>query len=70
MRDYIPLIRKDSITHMHRLAVDVKEGLPFGLDLSLEKSADSYSFFQLALLHTVLLLFPLLITFLVVMHSY
>ena len=53
LRDYIPLIRKDSITHMHHLAVYVKEGLPFGLDLSLEKSADSYSFFQLALLHTV-----------------
>ena len=33
------------------LAVYVKEGLPFPWDLSLEKSADSYSSFRLALLH-------------------
>ena len=26
---YLPLIRKDSITHMHGLVVYVKEGLPF-----------------------------------------
>ena len=37
-----PLIQKDSITHMHGLAVYVKEGLPFAWDLSLENSADSY----------------------------
>ena len=29
---------------MHGLAVYVKEGLPFALDLSLENSADSYLF--------------------------
>ena len=29
---YLPLIRKDSITHMHGLAVYVKEGLPFARD--------------------------------------
>ena len=39
---YLPLIRKDSSTHVHGLAVYVKEGLPFPQDLSLEKSADSY----------------------------
>ena len=39
---YLPLIRKDSIAHMHGLAVCVKEGLPFAPDLSLENSADSY----------------------------
>ena len=39
---YLPLIRIDSSTHMHGLAVYVKEGLPFAQDLSLEKSADSY----------------------------
>ena len=33
---YLPLIQKDSITHMHRLAVYVKEGLPFAPDLSLQ----------------------------------
>ena len=42
LRGYLPLIRKDSSTHMHGLAVYVKEGLPFDRDLSLENSADSY----------------------------
>ena len=42
MRGYLPLIQKDSSTHMHDLAVYVKEGLPFAWDLSLENSADSY----------------------------
>ena len=32
----------ESLTHMHGLAVYVKEGLPFARDLSLENSADSY----------------------------
>ena len=53
MRGYLPLIRKDSGTHMHGLAVYVKEGLPFARDLSLENSADSYLCFRLALLHSV-----------------
>ena len=52
VRGYLPLIRKDSITHMHGLAVYVKEGLPFAWDLSLENSADSYLCFQLALFHS------------------
>ena len=38
---YLPLIRKDSVTHMHGIAGYVKEGLPLARDLSLEKSADS-----------------------------
>ena len=43
VRGYLPLIQKDSSTHMHGLAVYVKEGLlPFAQDLSLENSADSY----------------------------
>ena len=45
---YLPLIRKDSITHMHGLAVYVKEGHPFARDLSLESLC-----FRLALLHSV-----------------
>ena len=45
VRGYHPLIRKDSSTHMHGLAVYVKEGLPFAWDLSLENSADSYYIF-------------------------
>ena len=45
LRGYLPLIQKDSVTHMHGVAVDVKEGLPFAWDLSLENSVDSYYFF-------------------------
>ena len=53
VRGYLPLIRKDSSTHMHGLAVYVKEGLPFARDVSLENSADSYLCFRLALLNSV-----------------
>ena len=53
MRGYLPLIRKDSGTHMHVLAVYVKEGLPFAWDFYLENSANSYLCFRLALLHSV-----------------
>ena len=53
VRGYLPLIRKDSSTHMHGLAVYVKDGLPFARDLSLENPADSYLCFRLALLHSV-----------------
>ena len=56
VRGYLPLIRKDSSTHMHGLAVYVKEGLPFARDLSLENSADSYLCFRLTLLHSVSIL--------------
>ena len=42
VRDYLPLIRKDSSTHMHSVAVYMKEGLPFARDLSLETSEDFY----------------------------
>ena len=52
VRGCCPLIRKDSSTHMHGLAVYVKEGLPFARELSMENSADSYLCFQLALLHS------------------
>ena len=44
VRGYLPLIQKDSSTHMHGLAVYVKEGLPFACNLSLENSVDSYVF--------------------------
>ena len=53
VRGYLPLIRKDSGTQMHGLAVYVKEGLPFARDLSLENSADSYLCFRLALPHSL-----------------
>ena len=70
VRDCLPLIRKDSSAHMHSLAVFVKEGLSFAQELSLENSADSYLCFRLALLHSVLLLFPLSITFFVFLHGF
>ena len=57
VRGYLPLIRKDSSTHMHGLAVYMKEGLPIARDLSLENSADSYLCFQLPLLHPVFYFF-------------
>ena len=50
---YLSLIRIDSITHMHDLAVYVKEGLPFARDLSLENSADFNVCFQVALVDSV-----------------
>ena len=53
MRGYFPLIRKDSGTHMHGLAVYAKEGLSLARDLSLENSADSYLCLRLALLPSV-----------------
>ena len=53
VRGYLPLIRKDSSTHMHGLAVYVKEGLTFARDLSLENSANSYLCFRPALLHSM-----------------
>ena len=38
---YLPLIQKDSITHIHGLAVYMSEGLPFiTWDLPLENSTD------------------------------
>ena len=42
---------------MHGLAVQVKEGLPFARDLSLENSADSQLCFRLDLLHSSQFLF-------------
>ena len=41
VRGYLPLIRKDSSTHIHGLAIYVNEGPPFAWDLSLENSTDS-----------------------------
>ena len=53
MRGYLPLIRKDFLTHMHGLAVYVKERFPSARDLFLEDSADSDLCFRLALFHSV-----------------
>ena len=59
VRSYLPLIWKDSSTHMHGLAVYIKEELPFACNLSLENSEDSYLCFRLDLLHSVSYFFPL-----------
>ena len=69
VRGNLPLIRKDSTTHMHSLTVYMKERLPFAQDLSLENSTDSYLCFRLAYF-TALLLFPLSITFFSFVHGY
>ena len=53
VRGCFPLIQEVSITHMHGVAVYVKEGFLFGHDLPLENSAHSYLCFQLALLHSL-----------------
>ena len=54
VRGYLPLIQKDSITHMHDLTVYVTEGLPFVRDLSLENFCLC---FRPALLDTVFFLY-------------
>ena len=53
VRGYLPLIRKDTTTHMHDFIVYVKEELPFAWDLYLENSADSDLYFRLALVHSL-----------------
>ena len=50
---WVSLIRKNSVAHMHHLAVYLKEGLTFARDESLENSKDSYSWFRLPLRHSL-----------------
>ena len=68
MRVYPSLLRKDSSTHMHILAVDMKERLALACGLSLENSADSYLCFRMALLHSIDHLLHLCARFLIVFH--
>ena len=51
MGGYLPLIQKDSSTHIHGLTVYIKEGLSFACNLSLENSEDYYLCFRLASLY-------------------
>ena len=72
---YLPLIWKDSITHMHGLAVYVKEGFPFAYDLSLQNFdlyILTYICFWLTLytILNVLLLFCLSITFFIFIFGF
>ena len=66
---YLPLIRKDSSTHMHGLPVYVKEGLPFARELSLENCRFLLMFSTCFTSFSVLLLFPLSVTF-IIMHGF
>ena len=52
-----PKVQKDSSTHMHGLAANVKEGPPFARDLSLEYSSNFYLCFWMALLPSVFYFF-------------
>ena len=71
VKSYLPLIQEDSSTHMHGLAVYLKEGLPFAWDVSLENSADSLIMLLIGFTSLiVLLLFPLSITFFVFVHNF
>ena len=65
VRDYLPLIRKDSSTHMHGLAVYVKEGL-----ISRKLCRFLLMFLTGFTSLSVLLLFPLLITFFSFVHGF
>ena len=67
MRGYLPLIRKDSGTHMHGLAVYLKERLLLhGTYLYKTLQILTYGFTSLS----VLILFPLSITFFVFVHGF
>ena len=71
VRGSLPLIQKDSSTHMQGLAVYVKEGHPFAWDLSLEKLCRFILMFLTGFTSlNVSLLFPLLITFFIFVHSF
>ena len=66
VRGYLPLIRKDSSTHMHVLA----EALPFAWDLSLENCRFLLMFWTGFTSLSVLLLFPLSITLFSFVHGF
>ena len=70
VRSYLPLIQKNSSTHIYGLAVYVKEGPSFAWDLSLENFEDSSLFFTGFTPLSVLLLFPLSVTFFIFVHIF
>ena len=68
MRGYLPLIQKDSVTHMHGLAVYVKEWLLF-MGLISRKLCRFLLMFSTSFNSiSVLLLFPLSVTFFIIMQ--
>ena len=71
VRRYLPLIRKDFSTHMHGLVVYVKEGLTFAPDLISRKLCRFLFMFSTGFTSlSVLLLFPLSITFFSFVHGF
>ena len=71
VRGYDPLILKDSITHMHDHAVYVKEGLPICTGPISGKFCRFLLMFSTGFTSlSVLLLFPLLITFFIIMLAF
>ena len=68
VRGYLPLIRKDSSTHMHGLTVYVKDLCTGLISGKLCRFLLMFSTCFTSL--SVLLLFPLSITFFVVMHGF
>ena len=69
VRGYLPLIGKDSSSHMHSLTVYAKVGLPFARKLFLENCRFLLIFSTGFISHSVVLL-PLLITFFVFVHGF
>ena len=70
VRVYLPLIQKNSSTHMHCVTVYVKEGLLFARDLSLKTlQILTYVFDWVYITHCLILL-SLLITFFVFGHGF
>ena len=70
VRGYITLIRKDSVTHVHGLAVYVKTGLTYTGLLSRKHCGFFFMFSTGFTSFSVLLLFPLSITFFDFMHGF
>ena len=71
VKGYLPLIRKDSVIHMHGLAVYVKEGLVFAWDLYLKNSVDSHVFNWLCFIQcSVFLLFLWSIIFFIFVNNF
>ena len=57
---YLPLVRKDSSTHMHGLGVYVRDNLPLARIPTLEDPNESFMCFRLSLLHSTSYLFFLI----------
>ena len=57
IKSYLPLLHRDSSTHMHGFWVYIKEGYSLAWEISLETFDESYLCILLAFLYSVLYLF-------------